>query len=157
MSIKDFSIKIKSLSLEIKDRVSNPEKSFKIRDDLFIVCLIILVGTASFGLGKLSALEKKKTPITVLKTQEALLASVIVGNETSAENNSSSSINLDTKSITTSIAKGLVVASKSGTKYYYPWCSGVDRIKESNKVWFTSIEEAKSKGLTPAANCLGLK
>ena len=31
-----------------------------------------------------------------------------------------------------------------------------DRIKEENKVWFNSIEEAKARGLTPASGCIGL-
>lgn len=51
---------------------------------------------------------------------------------------------------------GSFVASKSGTKYYLPTCSGAGRIQESNKVWFASREEAESAGYTKAANCPGL-
>lgn len=51
---------------------------------------------------------------------------------------------------------GGYVASKSGTRYYLPWCSGVARIKEENKVWFQTKEEAESRGLTPAKNCEGM-
>jgi len=51
---------------------------------------------------------------------------------------------------------GKFVASKSGTKYYLPTCSGVKRIKEENKVYFDSIEEAEAEGLEPAKNCPGL-
>ncbi|MFH1608762.1 MAG: hypothetical protein ABH951_01935, partial [Patescibacteria group bacterium] len=52
--------------------------------------------------------------------------------------------------------EGLLVGSKNGTKYHYPWCSGALRIKEENKVWFNSMEEARQAGYTPAANCKGL-
>ena len=52
--------------------------------------------------------------------------------------------------------KGKYVASKSGSKYYLPDCSGVKRIKEENKVWFGSVEEAKAEGYEPAKNCKGL-
>jgi hypothetical protein len=48
------------------------------------------------------------------------------------------------------------VASKSGTKYYLPTCSGVGRIKEENKVWYATKADAEAAGLTPAANCPGI-
>ncbi len=48
------------------------------------------------------------------------------------------------------------VASKSGKKYYLPTCSGVARIKEANRVWFATKEDAEAVGLTPAANCPGI-
>ncbi len=51
---------------------------------------------------------------------------------------------------------GKYVASKNGTKYYLPSCSGANRIKEENKVYFDSVEEAQAAGLEPAANCPGL-
>lgn len=53
-------------------------------------------------------------------------------------------------------AKGKYVASKSGSKYYLPDCSGVKRIKEENKVWFDTVDEAKAEGYEPAKNCKGL-
>lgn len=49
----------------------------------------------------------------------------------------------------------VVVASRSGTKYYYLWCSGVGRLKEANKVTFANAEEAKLRGYTKASNCPG--
>jgi hypothetical protein len=51
----------------------------------------------------------------------------------------------------------MLVASKNGTKYYFPWCSGVSKINEANKVWFDSYESAQKAGLTAAANCPNLK
>ena len=53
-------------------------------------------------------------------------------------------------------AGGEVVASKSGTKYYFPWCGTVKRIKEENKVWFASREAAEAAGYEPASNCKGM-
>jgi len=51
---------------------------------------------------------------------------------------------------------GTLVASKNGTVYHFPWCSGAQRINEENKIWFTSQEEAQAAGYRPAANCKGL-
>ena len=54
------------------------------------------------------------------------------------------------------IELGNLVASVNGTRYYIPSCSGVNRIKEENKIWFQSVEEAENLGYTPARNCPGL-
>ena len=48
------------------------------------------------------------------------------------------------------------VGAKTGTKYYLPSCPGVSRIKEENKVWFATVEEAKARGYSAASNCKGL-
>ncbi len=53
-------------------------------------------------------------------------------------------------------AGGQYVSSKSGTRYYLPWCSGAKQIKEENKVWFTTKEAAEAAGYTPAKNCKGI-
>ena len=48
-----------------------------------------------------------------------------------------------------------VVASKAaGSKlYHYSWCSGAQRIKETNKLWFPTEADAISAGYTLAGNC----
>jgi hypothetical protein len=49
-----------------------------------------------------------------------------------------------------------VVASRSGTAYYFAWCGGASRILEGNKVRFDSAAQAQAAGYTSAANCSGL-
>ena len=44
-------------------------------------------------------------------------------------------------------------ASKGGTKYYYPNCSGLKRIKPENLIFFTSESQAEAAGYSLAANC----
>jgi hypothetical protein len=51
---------------------------------------------------------------------------------------------------------GTYMASKSGSKYYLPSCSGAKRIKEENEVWFKTKEEAEKAGYGPAAGCKGI-
>lgn len=41
---------------------------------------------------------------------------------------------------------GKFVASVNGEKYYFPDCSEVRRIKDENKIWFDSEDEAKESG-----------
>jgi hypothetical protein len=52
--------------------------------------------------------------------------------------------------------RGNLVASKNGTKYHFLWCPGASTIKEENKIYFTSKEEAEKAGYKPAVNCKGL-
>lgn len=113
------------------------EKIKSYENDIFIVLIIILVAVISFGLGRLSKIKENKTPINIENTP----ASVITPTDPTDE------------SVPT---KGMLVGSKNSDKYHYPWCSGAQGIKEENKIWFSSREEAESSGYTPAANCKGL-
>lgn len=47
---------------------------------------------------------------------------------------------------------GAFVGSKNGTKYYRPDCSGIQRIKPENYIWFSTEEDAQLQGYT-AASC----
>ncbi len=47
--------------------------------------------------------------------------------------------------------QGAFVASANGEKYYFPDCTEVRRIKEENKIWFDSAEEARASGYEPSA------
>lgn len=46
---------------------------------------------------------------------------------------------------------GSIVASVNGQKYYWPSCKEVSRIKEENRIWFDSEEEAKESGYEPSS------
>lgn len=50
-----------------------------------------------------------------------------------------------------------VVASKTGKFYYYPSCGRTQLIKNSNKIWFKSVQSAKQSGYLPADGCLPKK
>ncbi|MCH7529800.1 hypothetical protein IIB50_01650 [Patescibacteria group bacterium] len=106
-----------------------------ITPDVYIVTIIVLVGFAGFGLGRLSKVEEVRVPVAIINSQ------TLTGSAISAINESTG---------------GIFVASKNGTKYHFPWCSGAQRMKESNKIWFSSKEEAIRAGYTPALNCKGL-
>jgi hypothetical protein len=132
MSIKDIGEKIKG-TLRLLER-----------KEVYTLCIIILVGFASFGLGRLSVLEGKHVPIRIEYPQ---------GSE-----NTTSAVPPSKQPAATaaSLSSGSVVASKNGIKYYFPWCGGVSRISEANKKVFASVEAAEKAGYSPAANCKGL-
>jgi hypothetical protein len=51
---------------------------------------------------------------------------------------------------------GVVIGSKSGTKYHLPTCPGASQIKSENRIEFASVAAAVAAGYKPAANCPGL-
>ncbi len=130
MSIKDFLSRIKGSTGVIK-----PKRDFSV---IIFSVIIVLVATASFGLGRISENEDSKQGVFIDKGNIHIQ-------------------NTKDKNINTVNTGGTVVASKNSDKYHFPWCSGAVRISEENKIWFSSIKEARAKGYTPASNCKGLK
>jgi hypothetical protein len=96
--------------------------------DALVLFVLVLASGVSFGLGYLSG---------VTAGQGALLSE-------------------STAPLSAATTSDSVVASKGGTKFYLPWCSGAARISDANKVWFASPADALAHGYTPASNCTGL-
>lgn len=119
-----------------------------------LVILMVLVGTASFGLGRLSALESLREPVSVFRPDGSRVDSgqseeVILHTATPEV----SSLPAAVGSVPDS---GEVVGSKNSNKYHLPWCTGAQRISEANKIYFKTIADAEAAGYVPAANCPGL-
>ena len=113
-------------------------------DELILVITIVLVALIGFGLGRLSVSKENKFPIRIEEPiQEAnIISSVKTPGTTPAGGDAKKA--------------ALLVGSKNGRVYHFPWCSGAQRIKEENKIYFSSKEEAQKAGYRPAANCEGL-
>ncbi|MDD4988938.1 MAG: hypothetical protein PHV42_00735 [Candidatus Pacebacteria bacterium] len=121
MSIRDIALKIKTLDSSAKERI-------------FVVILIVLVGSASFGLGRLSVSEGNKTPIRI-------------------ENFASTTPVVADAGQGSTLSASMVLASKTGTSYYYPSCAGAKRITDKNKITFPSAKEAEAFGLHIGPGC----
>ena len=114
--------------------------------DVLVVVALILSSSAGFGLGYLagqgagqgSGVTIQVVPPSVT-TAQAPQPAAAAGEDAQ-----------------TRVLVGKYVASKNGTKYYLPNCSGAKRISETNKVWFATAAVAVAEGYTPAANCPGL-
>lgn len=109
------------------------------------VFLSLVIAVIFFGLGWFASLEQHKTRLKIEYVNGTSTASVIA----------SVTAPLD-KVQEVPQASGAVVGSKSGKKYYFPWCSTVKRMKLENQVPFESIAAAKKAGFTPGGNCKGL-
>jgi len=117
--------------------------------DSILIASIILLSVLSFGLGRLSVSEVSNQGGVALC--EALPARVQTASVAlSGAPKESADVPGEVKT------QGTYVGSKNGSVYHFPWCSGAQRIKDENKVWFATKEEAERAGYRPASNCKGL-
>jgi|SRR3989338_10266848 len=100
-------------------------------DEWGLIAIVFLVAIASYGLGRLSALEDSKPLVSITQAPVAATPRAIAPG-------------------------GLFVASRGGSAYYYPWCAGASKIAPVNQVWFASETAARNAGYAPAKNCKGL-
>ncbi len=99
--------------------------------DVAVPVIVLCIGLASFGLGRLSALEEAKPPVTIGKAPAAAEPKAL-------------------------FLGGEVVAARSGSVYYFPWCGNATKMSSVNKVWFKDERAAQAAGYAPAKNCKGL-
>ncbi len=133
----------------IKEVLKKIKELFDVSDSksFLIVLVIILSSLASFGLGRLSKIEENHEPIIIENAGVSGAAALAMSRE-----------GLSAKETAPPVLRegGTYVASKNGSKYYFPWCSGAQKISEKNKVVFSSKEEAEKAGYQKASNCKGL-
>ncbi|HEY4512595.1 MAG TPA: hypothetical protein VJH63_02955 [Candidatus Paceibacterota bacterium] len=127
------------------------------------ICLIIiLVAFSSFFLGQFSARSSSANKDKISFEKDfAQSFPLQQSSDKQITTTSSSSTNADEKKekdlsvpqMNGQNQNGQIVASKNGKRYYFPWCTGISRISEKNKVYFGSALEAERFGLILAANC----
>lgn len=140
MSIQDISIKINH----------KIRKNRAFYSDLVVISIVFIVGVGGYLLGRQSVLgenRQSEEPEIKIHTESLEARPLSALDQTDREG----------ESVAATEDNGQVIASKNGTKYHYPWCSGATRMKEENKLYFNSIEEARAAGYEPAGNCKGLK
>ncbi len=132
MSINDFLNKIKGEILID-------------RSTILCLCIIVLVGLGSFGLGRLFPIDKTDKSSSKLDNENVSIVKGEIGKSIEAENTLT---NFDTNQ-----KEKMYVASKNGKLYYSKGCSGTKRIKLENQVWFASKSEAEDSGFSLSTSC----
>ena len=135
-------------------------KSFILDDTTYIAILLIITAVLSFGLGKLSVLQSGGG---VTGSSQAVPIRSIAGpiSTSSAETSNTQMVlplAISAPAVLQVVSseaqpKKNYVASKSGTKYHAMNCSGTKTIKETNKIYFSTEDEAQAAGYTRSANC----
>ena len=97
-----------------------------------LLLVVLLVALGSFGLGRLSVLESVRAPVSITNAPTIT---------------EPRGMNIG----------GLIVASRAGSAYYFPWCASASKILPQNQVWFATEEKARAAGYVPAKNCKGLQ
>jgi len=113
--------------------------------DILVIIIVILVGLGSFELGRLSKDSASSGIKIEYPSQEA---SVISAVETSSllENTKIS------PTVLNPTAKNFF-ASNRGKKYYSVGCSGGKTIKQENRVYFATKEQAENAGYELSSSC----
>ena len=114
----------------------------------YTLILLLAIASIFFALGRLYGISSAKEPLKI-EYSGVGDSGLVIGSTMS----SSSEPTLDpAKNLS-----GAVIGSKTGKKYYFPWCGTAKRIKPENQVHFGSIQEARNAGYLPGGNCKGLK
>lgn len=126
-----------------------------IPESVLITVLVVLVSVVSFALGRISVSENASCQDLIY--QEDLFITDNCPNFLQGKNISDEDADASDEEEEVFDSTGTLVGSKNSDKYHYPWCPGALRIKDENKVWFASKEEAEKAGYVPAKNCPGLE
>jgi hypothetical protein len=114
--------------------------------DILIVIIVILVGLGSFELGRLSKGNDSPGLKIEYKAQDSLKA-------TNQASNSISAFSTNIESLSSDATGKTFFASSRGSKYYTTSCSAGKTIKQENRVYFTTGEEAQKAGYTLSSSC----
>ena len=114
--------------------------------DIILAIAVILISITSFNLGKISAHQQKKTPISITEPNST--------NRLGTESGNAENFGLPNAKHPMLNAVSVVASRASKSKvYHFPWCAGVSSIADKNKITFTSEVAAISAGYTLASNC----
>ena len=134
---------------KIKPKITNWIESEKGKD-ILVVLIVILVGVGSFELGRLSK-SNQSGGIKIEYTDPSVLESLGGTSETANAIDALNSAPPVQNKIQNT--QGGYFASSRGTKYYPADCSAGQSIKESNKVWFGTLDEAERAGYELSSSC----
>ena len=128
---------------KIKPKITNWIGSEKGKD-VMIILIVIMVGLGSFELGRLSEQNNSSSGIKIeYPDKNSYRTETQSANAVSAVNNIPK---------TASAAKNFF-ASNRGTKYYSIGCQGGKTIKQENRIYFATKEEAERAGYELSSAC----
>lgn len=132
---------------------------------IVLIVGIILIVLVSFGLGRLTTVPKSQKPVIIEAGEKENPSSAKATEGQAGSGNQAASVGAAVSGTASNAApmiqketqaqpqneQGIIVASKSGTKYHWPWCSWAKKIKPENQIWFRSEAEAQKAGYQPCS------
>jgi hypothetical protein len=132
-----------------------------IKEKLFLVAVIILIGLIGFGLGRLSSkYQTAELNINSTIANTADLSKVVSSDVANQANmaDKTNTANTATAAVSAVASDAIrIIGNKNSKIYHREDCPGALKMSESNKVLFGSISAAKEAGYRPAGNCPGLE
>jgi hypothetical protein len=107
---------------------------------VFFVVILAVIG--AFGLGRLSVLNAPQNAVVVQNTASPMAPAGAGGQGLPG-------------TLSGPVA-GAYVASKTGSYYYFPWCTDALKIAPEMRRWFVDEKAAQGAGYAPAQNCRGM-
>lgn len=114
------------------------------QSEIVLAVAIILISVIAFESGKISALRQFNEPLEI----DYAPAAINNANPSLKKTKTDSKTSQDDQKL-----DWRVVVSKNSSLYHFLWCSGAKRIKEENKITFSSEQEAQNRGYAIASNC----
>ena len=127
------SMSIPNLIHKIKSRTSLDKTT------IMYLLIIVGVGISSFGLGRISI-------------SDGFNNYKEIQTETKGVDENKDIANTKIPLVQTT-GKKMYLASKNGKMYYSIGCSGANRIKQENQIWFSSKIDAEKSGYTLSSSC----
>jgi hypothetical protein len=138
-----------------EDQVQGKAYFGRIPADMLILLVLVLSSTLAFGLGILAGKDMAKTD-----GKDGFWIEQLPEESQKGGGGPAAAIQAlapaKAPEVPVEPEPQVYMASKNGTKYYLPTCGTAKRIKEENRIWFATKEEAEAAGYGPAANCPGL-
>lgn len=128
----------------------------KYGDKIILAIGIILIAGISFEAGFLKGQKNQKEPI-VINQPASDTCPKVEDSQNTGGTTSSPQQNNQTKTenqIAAENQKCAFVASKNSNKYHLPTCQWANKIKPENKICFSSVQEAQSRGYQGAKCCI---
>jgi uncharacterized protein YpmB len=116
-----------------------------------LIISAILIGGSAYFIGKIQNSESQSNAIQIVYPDAIAVTKNIINTPNQDQVEASINSVIETKS-----QIGKIIASKNGKRYYYESCTGVNRIKPENRIYFDTKEQAEAKGLTLASGCKAL-
>jgi hypothetical protein len=141
--------------------ITDPKEGGKTRSglltaDILAIAVLLLATALAFGAGMLVGKDRAQEGEGSRFWVEQLPDEAVIPNETAKKPQNGGPAAAAAALPAPDSGPQVYLASKSGSKYYLPTCGTAKRIKDVNRVWFATKEEAEAAGYEPAANCPGL-
>lgn len=99
--------------------------------DIFLLAIVFLIITSLLGAIRLMILRRSMAETQKIRIEE----------------------NAFPISPRQNVGQAYFIASINGGKYYPIGCKAANRIKEENRIWFSSDQEARELGYMPSSQC----